>query len=97
MKKKFIFDKIKNEYYHKEHPSVRFDKDDFLEMTDDDIENFFKQKINDLNTELNVIRNKKKPIVSKSLSDEEIKRGFDEIRSILNFENYFKRKDHLSL
>jgi hypothetical protein len=100
MKKDFIFDRTKNEYYHKDYPSMRFDKDLFSQMSDEDVQNYFQQNLKDLNGELNSLKNLKKQKETKSFSDEELKKAFSEIKQILqmeSFKNFFKKKIHSNL
>jgi hypothetical protein len=97
VKKKFLFDRFKNEYYHKDYPSIRFDVDTFHDMNDFDIQNFIENKIKEINFELNSPkpqRNNNPP-----LSTNEVLTKLADLKRKINeesFKKFFMKKIRLN-
>lgn len=97
VKKKFLFDRFKNEYYHKDHPSIRFDVDTFNDMNDFDIQNFIENKIKEINFELNSPKPKRNN--NSFLSTDEVLAKLAELKRKINeesFKEFFMKKIRLN-
>lgn len=98
MKKFFdeVFDSrgiSRNYFQHKDYKNITIPKDVFEDMTDEEVENFVNQTINDVNKDITSV---KKPIKKqRSLTPDEISTAFAELRKQLGEsfkEFYFSRK-----
>jgi hypothetical protein len=95
MKENFLFSRNGNEYYHKDHPSIRLDKEEFEISSDYEIENFIQSRIDDINKDLNTKSPKK--IHNPKLSTEDILKSLAELKRKINeesFKAFFMKKIH---
>jgi hypothetical protein len=93
MKKDFRYNRIKNEWVHKDYP-ITIDNDEFQKITDDETEHIVNQRLIDTNKD---ISNIKKPTKKeKYLSPDELKVAFSNLRKELDlfesFKDFFMKK-----
>jgi hypothetical protein len=92
-KKEFIYHPYTNEYRHKTFP-ISIDSELFKDMSEEELENFFNSKINDINKEISSIKKPERKEIPAS--DEDIKTMFSNLRKQLamqeSFKDYFCRQ-----
>jgi hypothetical protein len=88
IRKEFIYHPHTNEFRHKDYP-ISIDYELFKEMSDDELTNFLNLKIQEINSEISLIKKPKKE--EPSLTDEEKTKMFAELRKKLSesFKDYF--------